>query len=89
MSVKDQGRATRDLCEDCHLDVRPNDYAPWGTRWGTCARCGNEAIVVRSRIDTEEDPREATFLEHSLGAHAGQPVSATGCGLCENEEADR
>jgi uncharacterized paraquat-inducible protein A len=48
-----QARATRDLCEDCHLDVNPDQYAPMATREGTCARCGQDAYVARSRIADE------------------------------------
>lgn len=50
-------RSTRDLCGDCWLDVHPTEYAPLATRYGTCARCGYEALVVRSHIEDEEADR--------------------------------
>jgi hypothetical protein len=57
-------RKTRDLCGDCHLDVRPTEYAPVATREGTCSRCGEDTYVVRSRIDPEQDPEEGPFDSH-------------------------
>lgn len=48
-------RLTRDLCEDCHLEVNPDQYAPMATREGTCSRCGEETYVSRAPIDTEEN----------------------------------
>ena len=43
-------RTTRDLCQDCWQDANPTEYAPLATRYGPCAECGAEALVVRSPI---------------------------------------
>jgi len=54
-------RTTRDLCQDCWQDANPTEYAPLATRYGPCAECGAEALIVRSRRadeapDTDEAP---------------------------------
>ena len=46
-------RTTRDLCQDCWQDANPTEYAPLATRYGPCAECGAEALVVRSTIRFE------------------------------------
>ena len=43
-------RTTRDLCRDCWQDENPTEYAPVATRYGPCAECGAEALVVRSAV---------------------------------------
>jgi NMD protein affecting ribosome stability and mRNA decay len=53
MTQEQISRRTRDLCQDCWQDAHPTEYAPVATRYGPCAECGAEALVVRSRIADE------------------------------------
>lgn len=48
-------RLTRDLCQDDWQAAHPDEYFPNVTRYGTCAQCGQESVLVaRSRIEDEE-----------------------------------
>jgi hypothetical protein len=57
-------RLTRDLCQVCWQDFNPGEYCPDLNRYGTCAECGCDALVVRSTIRfearDEPDPRSLT-----------------------------
>jgi len=49
-------RKTRDLCQDDWQDRHPDEYFPNVTRYGTCAECGAEGVLVaRSTIAEEEE----------------------------------
>lgn len=53
-------RTTEDLCQDCWQEAHPYDYAPTMNREGTCARCGNLALVHRTQIEQEEPMHPTT-----------------------------
>jgi hypothetical protein len=55
MTQEQISRRTRDLCQDCWQDANPTEYAPVATRYGPCAECGAEALIVRSRSLTPDD----------------------------------
>jgi hypothetical protein len=40
-------RNTYDICGDCWADVEPDQYFPEATRYGECAVCYSQALVVR------------------------------------------
>ena len=46
-------RSTRDLCQDCWQAANPDQYCPDLNRYGTCAQCGADALITRSRIADE------------------------------------
>ena len=62
-------RLTRDLCQDDWQDRHPDEYFPNVTRYGTCAECGAESVLVaRSRIEDErETPLERMQREERSG----------------------
>jgi len=62
-------RTTRDLCQDCWQDENPTEYAPIATRYGPCAECGAEALVVRS----------AVIANHPRFPYPGWPMSCQDC----------
>ena len=67
-------RTTRDLCQDCWQDANPTEYAPVATRFGPCAECGAEALVVRSRrADEAPDTEDAPAVVNPDGS----PTAAT------------
>lgn len=41
-------RTTEDLCQDCWQTQTPDQYAPVAHRYGICAHCKREALVVRT-----------------------------------------
>lgn len=56
-------RKTHDLCQLHWQEANPTEYFPNVTRYGTCAKCGEEAtLVARSTIETEapDDTEELT-----------------------------
>ena len=71
-------RITRDLCQDDWQDAHPDDYFPNVTRYGTCAECGAEGVLVaRSTIaDERETPLERMQREERDGL-AGSHVNHT------------
>ena len=53
-------RTTRDLCQTCWQDANPTEYCPDLNRYGTCAECGwDDVLVVRSTIAFEAPREEA------------------------------
>lgn len=44
-------RKTIDICQDCHEQVRGNEYFPDAERYGACGLCGSDALIARVRKD--------------------------------------
>lgn len=49
-------RSTRDLCQTCWQELHPTEYAPTANRYGTCADCGDAALVTRSATPRYAEP---------------------------------
>ena len=47
-------RKTRDLCQDDWQAAHPDEYFPNAARYGTCAECGAEAVLVARSTIAEE-----------------------------------
>jgi len=81
-------RRTRDLCQDCWQDANPTEYAPVATRFGPCAECGAEALVVRSRrADEAPDTEDAPAVVNPDGSPTAATLAFFGatrrqCDLC-------
>jgi hypothetical protein len=77
----DARRSTRDLCQDCWQDANPTEYAPVATRYGPCAECGAEALIVRSHeapavVNPDGTPTAATLA--FFGRDAAAPCRCPG-----------